>query len=101
MRPASHKKPERKSATIWVEWGYEQHSITLTPRNWAAVKSGRSHSQRGKGYRYEGEFFWDYWSFEGGLDGKLEVYYGDDAAGGFLGKLRDADITEHAYKGQR
>ena len=25
-------------ATVTVEWGYETHSITLTPKNWARVK---------------------------------------------------------------
>jgi hypothetical protein len=28
-------------ATVTVEWGYETHSITLTPKNWARVKSGK------------------------------------------------------------
>jgi hypothetical protein len=44
--------------------------------NWAIVKSGKALRLRGKGYRYEGEFFWDYWSFGGGLDGTLLVEYG-------------------------
>jgi hypothetical protein len=47
-------------AVISVTWGYEPHSITLTPRNWRRVKSGRPLSIRGKGYSYDGEFFWDY-----------------------------------------
>ncbi len=83
-------------ATIAVEWGYELHEITLTPRNWSRVKSGRPLSIRGKGYYHEGEFFWDYWAFGGGLDGALLVSYGDDGGIGFEGKLRDADISEHA-----
>ncbi len=84
-----------KRATIAVEWGYEPHAITLTARNWARVKAGRPLSIRGKGYYYEGEFFWDYWSFGGGLDGELQVDYGEDGACGFLGRLNDADIEEH------
>lgn len=35
---------------ITVEWGYEEHSITLTPRNWAKFISGRELRIRGKGY---------------------------------------------------
>jgi hypothetical protein len=85
---------KRAGATISVEWGYEQHSITLTPRNWAKVKSGKELFIRGKGYRYEVEFFWDYWHFAGGMEGKLEVWYGDDGGLGFDGQLRDADIME-------
>jgi hypothetical protein len=83
--------------TITVEWGYEAHSITLTPRNWARVKSRKELFIRGKGYYYEGEFFWDYWNFTGGLEGDLIVSYGnhgDYSATGFDGKLRDADITD-------
>jgi len=57
------------AATITVEWGYEDHSITLTPRNWAAIKAGRPYSQRGAGYRADAEFFWDYWKFGGGVGG--------------------------------
>ena len=71
-------KKSNLAATITVEWGYESHSIALTPRNWAAIKAGRTHGQRGAGYYYEGEFFWDYWSFGGGLEGELEVGYGGD-----------------------
>jgi hypothetical protein len=86
------------AATIAVEWGYELHSLTLTPRNWAAIKAGRAHSQRGAGYYYEGEFFWDYWYFGGGLAGTLEVNYGNDGGQGFVGNLSDAKIGEHEYE---
>lgn len=86
------------TATIKVEWGYESHSLTLTPRNWAAIKAGRAHSQRGAGYWYEGEFFWDYWKFLGGPDPRLEVGYGDDGGMGWEGDLSDADVVEHEYK---
>lgn len=82
---------------IFVEWGYDGHSITLSPRNWARVVSGKELSIRGKGYHYEGEFFWDYWHFTGGLEGDLTVSYGnhgDYSATGFDGKLGDAIITE-------
>ena len=86
---------DSKSATISVKWGYEVHSITLAPRNWAAVKAGKPHQQRGSGYRYEGQFFWDYWAFGGGLNGSLDVAYGEEGAEGFRGRLGDARIEEH------
>jgi hypothetical protein len=88
-------------ATITVEWGHESHSITLTARNWAAIKAGKPHGQRGKGYQYEGQFFWDYWSFEGGLSGALEVGYGNDGGQGFTGRLADAQIEEHTEADHR
>ena len=91
-------KQSKNAATITVNWDDEDHSLTLTPRNWAAIKAGRTHSQRGLGYRYEGEFFWDYWAFGGGLEGDLEVGYGGEGGQGFIGSLSDATIEEHAYK---
>jgi hypothetical protein len=83
--------------TVTVEYGHELHSIRLTPRNWAKVKSGKPLRLRGKGYHYEGEFFWDYWTFAGGLDGELRVEYGKDGGTGFIGKLSDATIEEHGF----
>ncbi len=88
-------KLNRPRATVSVEWGYETHAITLTSRNWAKVKSGKPLSIRGKGFWYEGEFFWDYWSFDGGLAGSLWVGYGDDGGTGFEGRLSDAELEEH------
>jgi len=82
-------------ATITVDWGYESHSITLTARNWSLVKSGKPLEIRGKGYDYEEQFFWDYWYFGGGLEGSLDVSYGDDGGQGFIGKLSDAEVSEH------
>jgi hypothetical protein len=63
--------------------------------NWAKVKSGKPLKIRGEGYSYEGEFFWDYWTFEGGLSGKLLVEYGEDGGVGFDGEVCDASIEEH------
>lgn len=85
-------------ATISVEWGYENHSITLTAKNWAKIKAGKPHGQRGEGYIYESTFFWDHWSFGGGMDGDLKVSYKSKKEGrgeGFDGSLKDADIEEH------
>src|SRR4051794_23537499 len=85
----------RERARISVEWGYEIHSITLTARNWARVKAGKPLRIRGKGYWYDGEFFWDYWDFDGGYVGRLIVGYhrGTEWWGdGWTGKLKDAEI---------
>ena len=49
---------------------------------------------RGKRYWYEGERYQDWWNFAGGMDGELEVTYGDDGAVGFIGKLNDARVEE-------
>ena len=84
-------------ATISVQWGNEVRvSLSLTPQNWTKLKSGKALQIRGRGYYYEGEFFRDYWHFEGGLDGALVVYYGEDGATGYDGKASGADIEEHS-----
>lgn len=77
---------------VTVEWGYEQHSLLLTPQQWSQVVSGSPLSVVGPGYAYEGEFFQDYWSFAGGMQGDLIVTYGHDGGSGFDGKLEDAAI---------
>ncbi len=87
-------KRVRTSATVAVRWGYARHHLHLTARNWARVKAGKPLRIRGKGYYYEGEFFWDYWHFEGGLNGGLTVWYGDDGGVGWQGLLRSAEVVE-------
>ena len=82
------------AATVTVEWGDDLHSLTLIPRNWKRVKAGKALSLRGKGYRYEGEWFWDYWTFA--VDGSLMVEDSGDGVG-FIGTVSDAVVTEHAY----
>lgn len=81
-------------AEISVEWGYDLHTIKLTARNWRRVASGKPLSIRGKGYYYEGEFFWDYWDFGGGLEGRLVVTYGEHGGQGFDGQLKQAMIDQ-------
>jgi len=96
---SSTQARSRLGATISVYWPDDWHSIVLTPRNWAKVKAGAALWIRGRGYRYEGEFFWDKWQFGGGLDGKLIVWYGDGGGQGFVGKLRDTEIREYEWQG--
>lgn len=89
-------------ATIMVLFGYDDISITLTPRNWARVKGGKPLSIRGNGCYSEGTFAWDYWEFGRGLIGSLCVYYGNDGATAFDDELRDAVIIEkHIPKPKR
>ena len=80
-------------AHLTVEWGYDNHDVVLTPRNWARVKRGKPLRIRSPGFSEEG-FQWEYWNFAGGLDGELVVEYGDDGGTGFIGKLADATIEE-------
>ncbi len=92
--PHGQRPVSNVGAVITVEWGYESHSIQLSPRDWSKVKGGDGLGIEGAGYFYEGEFFQDYWDFDGGLDGRLEVSYGDDGGCGFDGHLSDAAVEE-------
>ena len=86
------------AAEITVEWGYELHSIVLTPRNWTKVKSGKPLSIRGKGYIYEGEFFWDHWHFNTYENNEIYVTYGNDGGEGFIGSFSSAvSVNEFKY----
>lgn len=67
------------AATFVASWGNGKEvevQLELTPRNWSKLLRGKGLSIRGKGYGYEGDFFWDYWQFVGGLDDRLEVCFG-------------------------
>lgn len=83
-------------ATITITYYYEELlELNLTPRNWSKIKSGKPLRIRGKGFRFEGPFYWDCWSFGGGVDGSLYVGYGNDGGYFFDGCLKDAEIIEH------
>ena len=80
------------AVTITVEWGDEAHSLILTDEEWATIVAGAPLVVDCPGYEYEGEEFQDEWDFAGGIDGDLEVRYGDGGVG-WTGSLSDADIT--------
>jgi len=87
-------------ATISVEWGYEEHSITLAEQDWNRVRSGSPVQIRGTGFHYEGQFFWDYWSFNTERAGSLMVTYCEPTdhhseAVGFEGSMSDAEVEQH------
>jgi hypothetical protein len=79
-----------------VRWGYDvKVELLVSERNWSKVLKGESVTIRGGGYYYEGDFFWDYWDFSGGIDGDLQVRYGspkdgDYSAEGVLTTPREA-----------
>lgn len=74
---------------------YPEMTIKLSPKNWKRVMNGDSFTVRGNGYRLDcGNFIsfqWDYWVFEGGINGHLAV------------EMRTPFVKEtspdHAYKG--
>jgi hypothetical protein len=87
---AGHRVKRAEGVELTVTWGNDvEVSLRLTPRNWSRLQRGQSFRIRGKGYTYEGEFFWDYWTFTNGVGGDLLVEYGEDGGVGFEGKLAD------------
>ena len=85
----------RSAVMVTVLWSdEEEHEIRVTKRDWQKVISGKPLTKRGKGYYVEGVFFWDYWAFEGGIEGSLRVTY-TGAGVGFDGKLSDADLEPY------
>lgn len=61
-----------------VVLGNDLHEIVLTPRNWSRVKRGGKLMLRSRGFSEEGPQ-WEYWTFSGGLNGRLLVE--DDGVG--------------------
>lgn len=94
---ARPRKLERDglAATITVKWGYECHSIRLSPAQWFKVRTFKPLNIAGPGYYYEGDFFQDYWSFWSPGPHELVVTYGDDGGTGFNGSLTGAQIEEY------
>jgi hypothetical protein len=79
------------AATVTVNWGYENHSLDLTPRRWAQVVAGKPVSMRGQGYHADGKFWWDYWAFNCDGEGSLNVGYGEGGEG-WSGNLASARV---------
>jgi hypothetical protein len=88
--------PKQSAVQLSVSWGYDVDvKLRVSKSNWSKICKGKGVTIRGNGFYYEGEFFWDYWNFSGGIDGELGVRYGSRKTGdytgqGFVGTLRDA-----------
>jgi hypothetical protein len=83
--------------TVTVDRGYKSHSITVTIADWKSIKAGQALRLRGDEYSFEGEIFWDCWSFNSLSAGSLVVEYGDDEGGRFDGRLDDVLAEEHDF----
>jgi hypothetical protein len=82
--------PRPSSVELRVLWGNEVDvGLLLSLRNWSRVQRGLPLRIRGRGFRYDGEFFWDYWTFSGAPEHEVRVEYGEDGAIGFDGRMAD------------
>jgi hypothetical protein len=86
--PANYKK-----IYISVSWYYGliTPKLTLKKAEWKTIMQGLPFSKNGNGYWSEEGFSHDYWLFNYGVPGSLEVEY-DDGGQGFVGHLEDAQI---------
>lgn len=87
--------PAPGGVELEVQWGHNvEVRLRLTPRNWSRLRRGLPFRIRGRGYRYDGDFFWDYWLFEGSPENRVRVEYGrgGDRGVGFDGTLHDVEI---------
>ena len=62
-------------------------------KEYQSILDGKPLAKDGEGYRYEGEEFSDWWTFEGGADSKVIVTYSDEGVG-FEGALSDCEIED-------
>ena len=91
----TERKETDPAARISVEWGYEDHTLTVNHRDWNRLLSGESLEIKGEIYFYDGDGFLEHWRFGGGMDGSLKVEYEDESGEfgvGWEGKLSGAEI---------
>ena len=92
--------PNKSAAHLIASWGYEIDVELYVPEDdWTRILNGEKITIRGDGYAYEGQFYWDYWDFSGGLNGELRIRYGspdeeDDSAEGFVGSIREVLVKD-------
>jgi hypothetical protein len=88
-------KPAYKTLTVaWGNGGEVCVELPVSKTQWDQIVRGDEVTIKGTGYWYDGDFFMDVWNFSGGLEGKLEVCYGQPSVGdysgqGFLGAPKD------------
>lgn len=95
MPKTDKKRPEK--IHLWVEWGYEVHSLKVEPGDWADITAGKKLSLPGKRYRYEGDAFDCTWYFNEREKGDLRVEYAN--VNGNWGGVGDGygGTWQHAY----
>jgi uncharacterized surface anchored protein len=80
----------KKTIVISVEWGYDNHTCSISNDEWALICDGFQFNCS-EPYLYEGQKYTAEWSFNITHRGSLLVTY-DDAGVGFDGELSGADI---------
>ncbi len=84
---------KKKKILISVYWPDDWKSVLLTKKEYQSIIEGNSFKARGEGYSYEGEDFYDWWTFEGGKDCNVVVSYNGGGVG-YDGPLSGCKIEE-------
>ena len=58
---------------IRVDYGYDSHSLEITDADWSSIQSGEPLTITGPGFFVEGELDQDFWAFNEGGKGSLNV----------------------------
>ncbi|MCZ2489275.1 hypothetical protein [Aquirufa antheringensis] len=78
---------------VSVYWPDEWKRIEIDSTEWRKIKRGKSYSNCGNGFSYEGENLNDYWEFNKEFKGSCTVTY-DDGGVGFEGTISECEIEE-------
>jgi len=82
-----------EKAILSVYWPDTWKSIEIDSSEWRKILRGKSYSDLGEGYSYDGINFQDYWEFNVEYKGSCKVTY-DDGGVGFEGNISECEIKE-------
>ncbi len=76
-----------------VYWPDEWKSVEIDSSEWRKILRGKPYSDFGKGFRYDGVKFNDFWQFNNEIKGSCMVTY-DEGCVGFEGSISECEIKE-------
>lgn len=80
------------TAQVFVDNGFDQHSLVLSGRTLARIQAGKPVILRGQGFPVEGVMERDRWRFNSRVFGSVRVVT-DEGRDVFEGNLRDAEVV--------
>lgn len=80
------------TAKVFVDNGFDQHSLTLSGRTLTRIQAGKPVILRGQGFPVEGVLESDSWTFNHLVPGRIHVFT-DTGREVFEGNLRDAEVA--------
>ncbi len=80
------------AAKVFVDNGFDQHSLVISVRTLARIQAGKPVILRGQGFPVEGVMERDHWCFNSRAFGSVQVVT-DQGRDVFEGNLRDAEVA--------